>query len=176
MAEVAVTTSYLEMTSAAELVPAECPEGSVRLLRITACPPSFYRELYRRIGRDYNWFRRYHWSDREIAENLGTAGVAFYVLYCGEGAAGFFELRAEGDEVEVVYLGLVTECRGRGLGKYLVTLALREAWAQGPARVWLHTCTLDHVAARAAYVARGMRVYREEVGVEPVLELEGVAG
>ena len=50
----------------------------------------------------------------------------------------------------------------RGWGKYLLTEAAREAWRRGPARVWLHTCTLDHPAALPNYLARGFRPVREE--------------
>ena len=40
--------------------------------------------------------------------------------------------------------------------------AVREAWAAGPSRVWLHTCTLDHPAALPNYLGRGFRSVREE--------------
>jgi GNAT superfamily N-acetyltransferase len=55
---------------------------------------------------------------------------------------------------------------GRGLGGRLLTHAVQRAWthAAGVAtrRVWVNTCTLDHPAALANYLARGFVQFREE--------------
>ena len=40
--------------------------------------------------------------------------------------------------------------------------AAREAWALGPNRVWLHTCTLDSPRALPNYKARGFEAFRTE--------------
>ena len=45
----------------------------------------------------------------------------------------------------------------------MLSRALQHAWALGPERVWVHTCTLDHPAALANYEARGMRIYRTAI-------------
>ena len=66
-------------------------------------------------------------------------------------------------EVEIAYFGLAPAFIGRALGGPLLTRALQEAWKSGPARVWVHTCTLDHEAALANYKARGMSIYQTEV-------------
>jgi len=39
---------------------------------------------------------------------------------------------------------------------------VRDAWALGPARVWLHTCTLDHPHALLNYRKRGFAPYKTE--------------
>jgi len=65
--------------------------------------------------------------------------------------------------VEIAYFGLVPQFIGRGLGGPLLTRTLEEAWKLGPNRVWVHTCTLDHVAALANYKARGMVVYEAKI-------------
>ena len=76
---------------------------------------------------------------------------------------GYYELAREPDgAVEIVYFGLVAEAQGRGLGRGLLTHAVRTAWASGATRVWLHTCTLDGPAALPNYLARGFRPVREE--------------
>ncbi len=51
---------------------------------------------------------------------------------------------------------------GRGLGKHLLSCAVRDAWALAPSRVWLHTCTLDHPAALPNYEKRGFARYKTE--------------
>jgi len=51
---------------------------------------------------------------------------------------------------------------GQGLGKHLLSCAVRDAWALRPTRVWLHTCTLDHPHALSNYEARGFVAYKTE--------------
>jgi len=75
--------------------------------------------------------------------------------------AGYYELRVDGDSVEVAYFGLLAAYQGRGLGGFLLTHALRRGFALAD-RVWLHTCTLDGPAALPNYRARGLRPFRTE--------------
>jgi GNAT superfamily N-acetyltransferase len=79
--------------------------------------------------------------------------------------AGFFELERHDDgSVEISYFGLMPMGIGQGLGRALLTTAIDEAWSLKPvpSRVWLHTCTLDHPAALANYLARGFQVTHSE--------------
>ena len=86
-----------------------------------------------------------------------------HLLSVAEAPAGYFELEREEDgSVQVAYFGLLPEFVGRGLGKYLLTRAVEEAFDLGASRVWLHTCTLDHPGALPNYLARGFRKTREE--------------
>jgi GNAT superfamily N-acetyltransferase len=85
-------------------------------------------------------------------------------------SAGYFELERHADgAVEVVYFGLIEQFIGRGLGGFMLTRAVEEAWAMKANRVWLHTCTLDSPNALPGYQARGFRPYktqRLEVDIE----------
>ncbi|HEV8305624.1 MAG TPA: hypothetical protein VGQ25_11715, partial [Gemmatimonadales bacterium] len=76
----------------------------------------------------------------------------------------WYELRRvpEDASVEIAYFGIVPAEFGRGFGKHLLSCAVRDAWALGPKRVWLHTCTLDHPNALPNYVARGFTPYKAE--------------
>ena len=77
--------------------------------------------------------------------------------------AGFFELERHPDgSVEIAYFGIARRLHGRRLGAQLLTVAVREAWAMAPTRVWLHTCTLDSPAALPNYLARGFTPFRTE--------------
>lgn len=69
---------------------------------------------------------------------------------------------ADDDSVEIAYFGILTAEFGRGFGKHLLSCAVRDAWALGPSRVWLHTSTLDHLNALPNYVARGFVPYKTE--------------
>jgi GNAT superfamily N-acetyltransferase len=64
--------------------------------------------------------------------------------------------------VEIMYFGLVSAYMGRGLGGWLLTRAVEEAFALGGERVILNTCTLDAPQALPNYLARGFIIVREE--------------
>jgi GNAT superfamily N-acetyltransferase len=163
MPTVQVVRTYLEMRSPGDLRPALVPEDAPRLERIEDCPGSFFRYLYAEVGRAYHWTDRLRWSDEQVSAHLVNPDISLWLLSASGAPAGYFELRRhEDDSVEVAYFGLLPEFVGRGWGGHLLTLAAREAWALGPERVWLHTCTLDHPAALPNYLKRGFRPVREE--------------
>lgn len=154
--------TYLQMTRADALRPAPWPHDDVVLRRLDSPPSSLYRFLYREVGRPWHWLDRWDWSDRRIAGHLGSTGIELWLLSEHGGPAGFFELHRTVEETEIAYFGLLPEYTGRGLGRALLTQAAVEAWRTEPARVWLHTCSLDHPAALGNYQARGFEIYREE--------------
>ena len=164
MPSVEVVRTYLEMRSPGDLRPAREPADAPRLERIEECPASFFRYLYAEVGRAYHWTDRLSWTDERVRAHLSDPGVSLWLLSSRAAPAGYFELRRHQDRsVEVAYFGLLPEFLGRGWGGSLLTLAVRSAWATGPERVWLHTCTLDHPAALPNYLKRGFRPVREEV-------------
>ena len=164
MPSVAVVRTYLEMTSPDRLTGrAEVPPGFV--VRRESCEPELYRELYEGVGTEYHWRDRRSWTDAQLREHLAKPTVAIWVLWQGESTRGFFELDRHVDgSVEIAYFGLMPMGIGQGLGRALLTEAVDVAWSLKPvpSRVWLHTCTLDHPAALANYLARGFTVTRTE--------------
>lgn len=164
MPPVQVVRTYLEMTSPEALSPAPRPDARARVERVEECPPSFFRYLYAAVGGPYHWVDRLPWTDDDVRRYLATPGVSLWVLSFAGAPAGYFELKRHDDgSVEIAYFGLLPEFIGRGLGKYLLTEGVRQAWAERARRVWLHTCTLDGPAALPNYRARGFRPFKEEV-------------
>lgn len=163
MPRVEVLRTYLELADPETLRPAGCPDPQARVELVTACPPSFLRYLYAEVGRRYLWLDRLGWTDEQFADRFADPSVTLHLLSVAGARAGYFELERHGDgSVQVAYFGLLREFIGRGLGKYLLTRAVGEAFALGASRVWLHTCTLDDPAALPNYLARGFRKVREE--------------
>ncbi len=160
---VSVTRTYLEMRSPDQLLRDGAAGPGVRLEPVADCPWHFYRYLYVEVGRLYHWKDRLPWTEAQFREWL--AGPSTVWLLTVRGApAGFFELRRHPDQsVELAYFGVLPEYQGQGLGKWLLTRAVEEAWALGPPRVWLHTCTLDHPGALPNYLRRGFEKVGEEV-------------
>jgi GNAT superfamily N-acetyltransferase len=129
-----------------------------------------YRALYRVVGEPWHWRDQNYRPDAELRAHLDDAGVAIWGLrtpvvarHDAGGYAGYFELvQREPGVVEILYFGIVEEAIGHGLGGFLLTRAVEEAWAMGADRVVLNTCTLDSPHALPNYRARGFREVREE--------------
>jgi GNAT superfamily N-acetyltransferase len=149
-----VVTTWLRLEA---LRPAE-PVTGVDVGRVDVPDGAVCRWFYEAVGRDYGWTDRLEWSDAQW--EWWASRVELWVATVRGERAGYFELRAE-NGVQVAHFGLLSGFHGRGLGGWLLTVALRRARELGDP-VWLHTCTLDGPAALPNYVARGMVPYRTE--------------
>ncbi|MEM7407002.1 MAG: GNAT family N-acetyltransferase [Pseudomonadota bacterium] len=159
--KVPVDVWYLQMFEAPP--PPPTPAANVRIMRLEEPTVAFYRYLYDRVGREWHWFERLKLDDAALGRLIGGSGVEINVLYVGGGPAGFAELDVgTGTDIEVAYFGLMSEFIGRGLGGYFLRWALHRAWQHKPARVWLHTCSMDHPHALPNYQKAGLTVYRKE--------------
>jgi GNAT superfamily N-acetyltransferase len=159
-----VTTYYLEMTDPAALRPAPARRADFEIRRAEIPSPELNRFLYTAVGGDWYWTDRLPWSYRQWLAYLDRPELQTWVGYAAGNPAGYFELEAQsGRAVEIAYFGLLPVFVGQGLGGALLTAAVERAWAMKAARVWLHTCTLDHPSALTNYQRRGFRIYREEV-------------
>jgi GNAT superfamily N-acetyltransferase len=162
-----VTTTYLEMTSPAELRPRRSPRTDLVVARVDPPLPELNRFFYTAVGGDWYWTDRLPWTRARWREYLTRRGVETWVLSAGGTPAGYFELDPQpAGDVEIAYFGLLPSFVGGGLGGHLLTAAVERAWAMGVRRVWVHTCTLDHPSALANYTARGFRVYRTETAAQ----------
>jgi GNAT superfamily N-acetyltransferase len=164
-----VTRTYLELTSRPQFKAAIGDFPDVRIVRATRPQPVLYRMCYQLVGEAFHWRDRWDWTDRQIADHLADPAIQLFVATRGSGKkraelVGWYELRRvpEDDSVEIAYFGIVAAEFGRGFGKHLLSRAVRDAWALGVKRVWLHTCTLDHPNALPNYLSRGFTPYRTE--------------
>lgn len=160
---VQVTIWFLQMTDPARLAPAPVadPELEIRLAELPS--PEFSRALYTGVGSDWYWTDRFSWSWTRWHEWLARPELETWVAWVRGTPAGFAELERDGDAIEIASFGLLPSFIGRGLGTRLLDFVLRRAWAQGPRRVWVHTCSLDGPAALRTYRGRGLEVYDERV-------------
>jgi len=76
---------------------------------------------------------------------------------------GYVEIKKHIDaKVEIVYFGLAPEYVGKNLGGHALSLIVEQTFESGCSGVWLHTCSLDHVAALGNYYSRGFEFVKEE--------------
>jgi len=157
-----VTTHYLEMRDPTELRPKRCPDARFQVREATTPQWRLNRFLYSWVGAEWQWTDNLSWSEQAWRDYAEDPGLRTFVATYDGSIAGYFELRERDNDVEILYFGLTPDFIGKGLGGPLLTCAIEAAWTDSPKRVWVHTCDLDHAAARANYEARGMRVYKTE--------------
>ncbi|TWG95506.1 Acetyltransferases [Mesorhizobium sp. J18] len=129
----------------------------IAIMRAEKMPPAFYRFLYEQVGRTHHWSLRRDMEDDELRAVIHAEATEISVLYVDGSPAGFFELDTarKPDEVEIVYFGLVPDFQGRGLGAFFLSETVSAAWAHDPAKVTIHTNTLDSPRALQLYQKAG---------------------
>jgi ribosomal protein S18 acetylase RimI-like enzyme len=150
--------TYLELR---EQPAAPAPRGGAECIVREHLALGEYLALYRNVGESLRWDQRLRMPEEDLAALLEGGSLTIYVLRDGHGhALGFCEFdRHAFPEVELKNFGLIPGAQGRGLGPWLLSVALREEWTTIPTRIWLHTDTWDHPAAIRVYERAGFRVY-----------------
>lgn len=162
-----VTITHLEMTDRAQLRPARPPAAAMQLMQARIPCPELNRFLYASVGARWTWYGRLAWDHARWTAYLSRPDLETWVAYVDGTPAGYFELeRQGGGNVEIAYFGLMPGFIGKGLGGAMLHAAAARAWDMGAARVWVHTCTLDHPQALRNYEARGFRIFKIEEKVE----------
>ena len=169
---VAVVT-FLEMRERPAL---EVPRSPLSLHRIENPQPDTYRTLFRQVGAKWLWFSRLIMEDSKLAAIICDRDVELFAIRDASGSeVGMLELDLrEAGECELSFVGLVPELSGQGHGRWLLAVALTRAWREGVKRVHVHTCTLDHPAALAAYRRAGFTPYKRAIERFPDPRLLGI--
>ena len=125
--------------------------------------PDLNHFLFMAVGLPWQWYSRLAWHRSDWEHYLASPSVQTWIGYIKGTAFGYFELEKQSnDDVEITFFGLLPAFIGQGLGGYLLTRTIEQAWAMGASRVWVHTCTLDHPAALSVYQKAGFVPYDQE--------------
>jgi RimJ/RimL family protein N-acetyltransferase len=158
-----VTITYLEMRSPEQLKPRSATDPRFSVREATVKQWEFNRFLYLLVGQDWSWNEKKKWTDHLWQTYAESDELRTFVAYYDGSVAGYYELRLDNNNgAEIAIFGLAPKFIGRGFGGVLLTQALEEGWRTKPARVWLHTCSLDHPSALPNYLARGLQIYKVE--------------
>ena len=160
-AQLAAVVTFLEMLEPPQF---DVPESTLRLRRVAEPTVDQYRALFRKVGAPWLWFSRLKLEDADLQAIIGDREIHLYEVAAVEAVVGMLELdfRQPG-QCELAFVGLVPELSGRGHGRWLLAHAVRLAWREGVKRVHVHTCTLDHPAAVAAYRRAGFVPYKRAI-------------
>lgn len=125
--------------------------------------PETYLELFHRVGDPWGWTGRQLMTADVLKRLLEDELLEVWRFYQQGVLCGFFEIDfRETGAAEIVYLGLLPEFTGKGLGQLLIKSAVAMAGRKGH-KVWLHTCEHDHASALKAYLYAGFSIEKELV-------------
>jgi len=171
--ELAAVVTFLEMRARPAL---DVPASTLDLQRIENPGPERYRDLFRLVGAPWLWFSRLTLDDEKLRSIIADPKVELFVVLDGNGRdVGMLELdfREQG-ACELAFVGLVPELSGLGHGRWLLAEAVSRAWREGVERVHVHTCSLDHPAALAAYRRAGFIPFKRGIERFPDPRLVGI--
>jgi len=132
----------------------------VALMHVQDPVVGYYRYLYDAVGSKYHWVDRKLLSDDQLAAAINEKGVDIYVAYCAGNPAGYFEIDSRDESTTwLAYFGLIPDFHGMGLGKWLLSEAVRTAWTAKPKSLHVETCTLDAPHALGLYQKMGFKPY-----------------
>ncbi|MDP3692635.1 N-acetyltransferase [Bradyrhizobium sp.] len=170
--KIAAVVTHLEMT--ARPAPRPDPPGAWSLRRVETPNLDWFRDLYRRVGEEWLWFSRLQMADAELAAIIHAPLVEVYALVVDGSDEGLLELDfREPGQCELAFFGVTSGLIGSGAGSWLMNRALERAWSPPVARVWVHTCTLDHPSALAFYQRAGFRPFRRQIELADDPRLDG---
>ena len=159
-----IIRNYLEIKSLDELSEVKKPNENYYLERVNPSDYQLNKFFYKQIGKSYKWVDRLEWKDNNWIEYVSNSNVFTFILKKKADIAGFFELIYHKDklEIEIAYFGLLDDYIGEKLGGYMLSEAIKKSFSFNIKRVWVHTCSLDHINALQNYLSRGMKIYNKE--------------
>jgi hypothetical protein len=166
--EIEVTTTELEMLSPEAFKPKTLARNDVVVKKVEIPTPVLNHFFFVNVGRPWKWYSRLKWTLEDWKTLVEKETTTTWIGYIQGSPFGYIELDRQGESVEIAFFGLLPQFIEMGLGGFLLSEAIRLAWELEPARVWVHTCTLDHKYALNNYLARGLSICKKRTVVEQV--------
>ena len=156
--------SYLEIKKLDDLNETSRPNENCKIELVNPSNFQLNKFFYKQIGKKHRWIDRLSWNEQVWRNYIDNSRVSTYVIKEKSNLAGYFEqiYNEQNNEYEIAYFGILEEFRSKKYGSYLLSNAIKSKLKDGAKRVWVHTCSLDHKNAIKNYLARGMKVFKEE--------------
>lgn len=159
--KIPVRTWYLKFEGAIPKI-----DKRVRLQHWENPPINQYLKMYKLVGEKWGWSGRLTISKTELQQVLNSSNNEVWLFYVDGIKRGFFEIdRSLANKSELVYLGLLPNEIGKGLGSMFLNSAIAVAGIDKQ-EIWLHTCEYDHPNALVIYQKAGFKIIRDTVSNE----------
>ena len=137
-----VITTYLQLLSPSDHNPKTNDDPRFSVVKVGVPAPSFNKYFYVEVGRAWQWTERLAWSDADWLEYARSPNLHTFAAYYGGAPAGYYELRQEGEDVELAYFGLMPDFVGKKLGGALLSSAIENALSRFGCRAGVGTYLL----------------------------------
>ena len=155
--------THLEMLPPYRLSPSFDMEPGYSFSHIENVAIADYRQIYNEIGMDWHWVNRRHMSDGDLSAIIHKPTTEVFFLKQNNRIIGFTEFNlAPFPDVEIVFVGLVSEFIGHGLGKAILSAGLDYLYSKNPQRIYIQTCSLDHPNAISMYQRFGFKAFSRQ--------------
>ena len=154
-------TTYLEMRSRDQLRPKRA-DARFQVREKRDRDWRFNRDLYFRVGEQWDWIDKRPWTDeqwKEYATAASCAPLPDIMMTCSPVIMNCVGTADGG--IEIAYFGLLPELIGRGLGGALLTSAIEEAWARRGGSL-IHPRVGAYVQPRSSAGARELSGARDD--------------
>ncbi len=168
--KIKVKTTYLEMVSPENFHPRVLEGEDIVVKKVNVPTPALNHFFFVNVGRPWRWYSRLKWTFKDWKCLVEREEVTTWIGYVQDSPFGYIELEKQGMNIEIVFIGLLPQFIGKGLGSFLLSEAIRIAWSFCRNRIRVHTCTLDHKHALKNYLDRGFSIYKEEKNIEEIPE------
>src|SRR6266446_6298321 len=119
-------TTYLEMRSSDQLRPKRA-DARFQVREKTDRDWRFNRDLYLRVGQQWDWIDKRLWTDDQWKEYAMAPELRTFAGYYDDALAGYYVFFfKQKTAYEIAYFGLLPEWIGRGLGGALLTSTIEE--------------------------------------------------
>jgi len=167
-----VITTFLEINSREEFIPKPGFAEKMEIRQVNN-DPFINHVFFLAVGLPWKWYSRLSWTPGDWKKHFLKSEVFTYMAFSGKSLAGYFELeKSDKTGMEIKYVGLLPHYTGKGLGGYLISHAVENAFSSGAERVWLHTCNNDHPQAIRSYKKRGFSIFKETEEYEDLPDRE----
>ena len=155
---------YLEILTLDNLNQVDSPNKDLIIEKVNPPNIELNKFFYKNVGKNHRWIDRLEWDNLKWSSYLESEMVKTYLLKLNDDLVGYFEVIQDQltNSSEIAYFGVLDNYKGKRIGGYLLSEAIKLCFKENSHRVWVHTCTLDHKNALQNYLKRGMKIFKQE--------------
>ena len=155
---------YLEILTLDNLNQVNSPNKDLIIEKVNPPNIELNKFFYKNVGKNHRWIDRLSWDNLKWTSYVENKNVSTYILKFNKDLVGYFEAIKDSSQnsCEIAYFGLLDEYIGKKFGGYFLSQAIKVCFEIKSKRVWVHTCTLDHIHALKNYLNRGMKIFKKE--------------
>lgn len=135
------------------------PIPDLEIVRATREDANTVKDFYEIIGKDHLWVERTGWKTADFEMLTAQERTIIWLARLKGKPIGFLEAYHYPDNrIQIILLGILDQCAGRGIGKHLLSHGISSAWQRRPSKIIVHTRSYDGEHALNNYAKRGFQI------------------